>query len=379
MLTVRLLFSFIFFISAYFAQHGDDLYHFGINSLNYRSEAFRKHIGALFKDTTKPYEIFHIGDSHLQMGNFSTGISKQFKANDIELEEGWILPKGVFKNLVNKQVEIHFSGKIQAESTNDEQPNLPLGITGRSFSLLNPNTKIKITSKSEAGISTVEFLHQTDDQPIFKAKGAKIEIKLLSDRWCITKLIFNEQQPSVSFQIRNRKYKHVTFSGMRINYRPKGIHYSNFGVSGLTFRECIRAKEIASQMAVLKPDLLVISLGTNDSYVNALVQDTFRYQLRFFCEQLKKFNPETEILFMTAPYTSYKGSPPSKLTMVNEEIRLLCKEQEIALWDWEKVIGGDLLFKNWQTQYLVTKDQLHFSNEGYMLIGKLFAEALLKL
>jgi lysophospholipase L1-like esterase len=61
---------------------------------------------------------------------------------------------------------------------------------------------------------------------------------------------------------------------------------------------------------------------------------------------------------------------------VVEAIYELAREQDCAVWDFNRLMGGSYAIRQWQAAGLARNDLIHFSEKGYRLQGFLFYEAL---
>ena len=57
----------------------------------------------------------------------------------------------------------------------------------------------------------------------------------------------------------------------------------------------------------------------------------------------------------------------------------LAQEYDGAVWDLYTIMGGRGSATHWRDAGLMKKDRLHFTREGYRLVGNLFADALVEL
>ena len=56
----------------------------------------------------------------------------------------------------------------------------------------------------------------------------------------------------------------------------------------------------------------------------------------------------------------------------------LAKKYDAAVWDQFDVMGGLHSMRDWEKAGLAKKDKVHFTNEGYQLLGDLLYNALIK-
>ena len=56
----------------------------------------------------------------------------------------------------------------------------------------------------------------------------------------------------------------------------------------------------------------------------------------------------------------------------------LAAEFDAAIWDFNKIMGGDYSMRAWQSHGLAQKDLVHYTEEGYNVMGTLLYEAIMK-
>ena len=63
---------------------------------------------------------------------------------------------------------------------------------------------------------------------------------------------------------------------------------------------------------------------------------------------------------------------------MEESIKKLSRKQHAAMWDMFEVMGGLNSVVLWQREGLSKRDRIHFTREGYLLIGDLLFDAIMK-
>jgi len=156
-----------------------------------------------------------------------------------------------------------------------------------------------------------------------------------------------------------------------------GFRFLYKGINGASFTNQFNNDEVFASYRDLKPDLIVISMGTNDAQGTYSAQ-RFHTALTKYMEKMYKYSGDTPILF-TLPPDSYKnGVPNPDVVKVANEIKAYAAEHGHAWWDLQQVMGGPGSFSTWQNQGIGGKDMVHFNAQGYRLQGQLLYEALLR-
>jgi lysophospholipase L1-like esterase len=323
-------------------------------------------------------DIFQIGDSHVQIGEFSKGFLNYFKQKDIFIQKSWYLPNLVFEDLsfANKSLK-KVKGIFENEKITKKLKNLNIGLTGRTFRFANAKTILKFKYKEK--ISSLEFLHSFSEKLTFESnKKINSIINLISLKEQINSIRFKKLNSRFKLTIKNPYKELIEFYAMRHNFIENKLSYSNFGVGGAKFQDFIFAPKFFEQLDALKPEIIIFTLGTNDSYYTELSKQQFSKQLAEFIEKIKDISPKTELILMNVPDTYFKEAKPSHLAFVNSEIERIAEDKKCAFWNWNKIMGGNESVHKWKKRNLMDEDLLHFSSDGYLLLGELFGKAFLK-
>lgn len=164
------------------------------------------------------------------------------------------------------------------------------------------------------------------------------------------------------------------------------LSYRDFGINGAfcsTFTREDRVKDIAA----MKPDLLILSFGTNESHNYRYNTDVHYRQMDELVRMLREYLPDTPMLMTTPPGSyerirrkgrrSYKINPRTEAAARN--IVRYADANGLAVWDLYNTVGGaSRACLNWQEAGLMRPDHVHYLPAGYALQGRLLCEALLK-
>ena len=185
-------------------------------------------------------------------------------------------------------------------------------------------------------------------------------------------------------------------------YKSKGILEENdssgiichcIGINGATSQNFLD-DEYMTQIQQLHPDLIIISLGTNESF--GKYDSTAHYNMMdslFFI--IKSYCPAVPILYTTPPgsfkpiYGHYRRGKRiyRKIIRVEENkniekvaatIMQFSANHHVACWDLFNIIGGEkYACKNWLSGNYFQRDKVHFISDGYALQGNLLYEAIM--
>lgn len=164
-----------------------------------------------------------------------------------------------------------------------------------------------------------------------------------------------------------------------VSYIDKGVN----GATCLTFTHPKRIDEVAN----LKPELLILSFGTNESHNRRYNAHLHYHQLDELVKSLRLRLPDVPILLTTPPgaYESFRKQKRRRTYVINPRtatavatIHRYAKEHRLLVWDMYEVVGGkSRACLNWTAARLMRSDHVHFLPEGYILQGNLLYQALI--
>lgn len=338
-------------------------------------------LNELKENKLESFTIMHMGDSHIEIGQFSGEIKKQLVELYGKGETGWEFPYQLFNPQSMKVFPLDTVGNWKRASIKHGKTDIPLGVTGLAFYLESNSGELHFVKRlKDEAITKIEFLHYLKDNlfPLTCA-GAKIKTYKVSENTAVTCLSFEKPMDEIKIKFDNNS-KPIIYA-LRLNaYPTHGITYHKFGVAGSTLDQFMNNTVLfQEQLVFVNPDLLIVSLGTNDSYIDSLNVPRITKQLNSFVHQIHKTIPKSTILFTTAPDTKYQNKRPQRITEINTIIRnQVLADPSLVLWDLNHIMGGDNSMEEWCKRFYVNSDSLHFNPRGYRLQGELFMQAFRK-
>ncbi len=171
-----------------------------------------------------------------------------------------------------------------------------------------------------------------------------------------------------------------------------GVHFTFEGKNGATTVHFATAEHI-SRIAAHKPDLLILSFGTNECHSLKYNEGQHREQLAAFFTMLHQACPQTVVLLTTPPGACLKQRTVKQIkgrnvvrhvnssnpmsTRCAAELENFGLENGLAVWDLNSIGGGKDAVNNWLNAGMFRPDRIHFTPEGYQLQGHLLGEAIL--
>lgn len=321
-------------------------------------------------------KILHLGDSHVQAGFLPNAVANKLKQKFGDAGTGWVFPYNLAGTNGPDGYKWSSNTRWSADRIVDRNiSNWPgpggIVITG-SGTLTYTGKDISeaevFFSEGTAEVSDGEFTQEVTDF------GQQATIR------------FHNPQPTFSIKL---PAPSVQFYGAIIYSSNPGILYSSIGINGAQFMHYNQdAQTIPTQMEILKPQLVIISLGTNEAF-GGITASQLRQEMNKTVWAIKEAAPEATILFTTPPSgmmkkrqvpykkkgktryrISYARNP--QVAVIRAEMIQFCKDNGIAYWDFHEVMKADKNFvRGW------SQDHVHFNAFGYTRQGNLLYDAII--
>ncbi|WP_291142541.1 GDSL-type esterase/lipase family protein [Flavobacterium sp. UBA7680] len=179
------------------------------------------------------------------------------------------------------------------------------------------------------------------------------------------------------YLIPNKKASKFQLNGIFLEKDAPGLIYSGIGVNGAKYSDYNKYPLFFEQLKALHPDMLVFSLGTNESY-EKLESGNYIKQLREFISNIKAQNINVPIIVMTPPPSLLRKRPNTFIQDYTKQIIEIAQTDGFAVWDLYDEFGGMEGIRNLKSAKLIGPDWVHYSKKGYEKQGNLFSEAFLK-
>lgn len=172
------------------------------------------------------------------------------------------------------------------------------------------------------------------------------------------------------------------------------ITFTYYGING-AWAQRFYEPELVQKVVAERPDLVIISFGTNEAHGN-FIEQAHDNAHDLLTQRIREACPGTLFLFTTPPgsyvskrtgstgrgrrrrYTTVK-TRNERTALVARNIVKYCDKNNIAVWDLFTIAGGAThACSNWRDGGLMQADCIHFLAHGYQLQGRLLAEAIIK-
>ena len=154
------------------------------------------------------------------------------------------------------------------------------------------------------------------------------------------------------------------------------FNFQLFCKIGTKYSDYNELAELDNQLVRERPDLVIISLGTNDAFSGSY-RVKFYEKIDHLVRKIQKLSPQASILF-TTPSDALKKNLTGvyavlpELQFVTDEIIRYANDHKLAYWNLHQIMGGPYSINGWYQRKLAEPDRIHFTGKGY----KMFADWL---
>ncbi len=337
--------------------------------------------------------VVQIGDSHIQPGIVTQAVRRALQDTYGNGGRGLLAALNIVKTNEPRDYILKLNCGVQAKSrlVGARPWAVTPGVTGVAAVPDSAVTVISVRAKyARDKFTAVTLLHGEDagygsalirDNMVFGRARSK---------WATTYPL-DHYTDSVSMSVPTKG----AFYGVILHSDSCGVVVSSIGNNGATYASYLAVPNFAQQLQVLEPQLVIISLGTNEAFGNI---SGVLANIRALIKSIRNANPHVKFLLTTPmechhkvtrtvgrktrrhrarTVTSYAVN--EKILSVRNIILAFAREQRIATWDLYEVAGGAGAANRWISAGLMnSRDHLHCVEAGYEVQGALLADAILK-
>ena len=152
-----------------------------------------------------------------------------------------------------------------------------------------------------------------------------------------------------------------------------GVLYHMIGVNGATFEDYYTSELFFKQLNHLKPDLIIVSLGTNEVSNN---KSDIEEDIGLLINKLYQSTHRHFSILLTTPL-DYKRKSALAFNLSNQILNYI-NTHDLPCINFYDLFGGQGAMLQLQQLELAQSDGIHLTAKGYKLQGYLLASALLE-
>lgn len=355
---------------------------------NLQLKSFYEEFKQTIDDKKEKMSILHIGDSHIQANISTNQIRNKFsEAFNLKVGRGIMFPHWIAKTNNAADISTPFTGNWQRCRNIDNEQDCNLGLTGYSVTTNDEEAHFYFKYWNDSLAFAEKFkvrvwfkTNQNYEITIEDNKASNYDFELENDL-VIAEFEFNPiQKDSICFKLKKTDKSAMPFTlyGFEIQKPSELINYHSVGVNGAEVKSWNVTSQLISELGIIHPKLIIISLGANDGYKKEFNEKEFADNYLTLIKNIQSILPESAIILVPSgdSYLYGKQSNPNN-DKIQRIIYDLARKENCIVWDFYEIMGGLNSIKQWQKHSLSSDDLLHFSPKGYVLQGDLFFNAFM--
>ncbi len=361
----------------------NEMHNFGADKY---SAGFYGKLEHLMKTGEGRINVVQIGGSHIQAGTFSGQIRTRLQQMNGEMNAGWgfMFPYRIAHTNSPFGYYIRCTGRWQTCRNIERRKTGNLGVGGISATTSAPKAELTILLEKENildySFNKVRVYYENRGVGYrVSVDSALLVSSLKTDGYFEFKLNSHVDSLKITIEKERNASGSFTLFGITTEAAPNGFLYHSIGVNGAHIPAFLRCQLFEKQLAGLKPDLVILGLGINDAYGRRFSTAKFEANYGELISRIRRAAPETAIIFTTNNdsylYRRYVNKNGLK---VEQSMLEMANEYNAGVWDMFEVMGGLNSIVLWEKNGLAQHDKIHFTREGYLTLGDLFFNALMK-
>ena len=332
--------------------------------------------------------IIHIGGSHIQADVYSGRTRERLQTfyPGMNGGRGSVFPYKISKTNTPRSYKASFTGEWTSCRNVEFKKTCNRGLSGITAITSDSSASVSISLKSDSLIDyyfdRIRIFHSMESgqfSPVLDSvKVIKVE---RNTKLGYSLFILEKEYTSFSLKFLKKKYANKKFElyGISLENEDPGFIYHSIGINGASIPSFLRCNLLEKHLEALNPDLVIISLGTNDAYTTKFKPEFYKANYKKMIDRIRKVAPRAAILNTVANDSYLFRRYPNKNTQLAAKVIYeVAKENNCGVYDFYEVMGGFNSSSVWYKENLMVGDRIHFNREGYLLKGDLFFNAFIK-
>ena len=352
--------------------------------------SFFNHLDHYIKTRMGKINIVHIGDSHVQADYLTNETRSLFQQTFGNGGRGFLFPFRIANTNNPINYSVSFGGRWSNCKAVQAGDGCNLGVNGLVVSTRDSNSYMLIDpdriGRTDYSYNSLKLFYETDDEsfsPVFTRHG---DPDFFFDEQPVengySQFFFNKPQDSVFLKLSKSfpGQNSFRFYGMSLENNNPGLLYHAIGLNGAFTRSFNKSTLFTKHLSALEPDLVIVSLGTNDNFVpeSRYCRYCIKDNLRTLLDNIRASKPGVSILLVTpGDFYMKNGTHNNNNETYRQLLYELADEYNCGVWDFNQVMGGNYSIKCWTRNGLARSDYVHYSKKGYEVQGQLLYRAIM--
>ncbi|MDD2633881.1 MAG: GDSL-type esterase/lipase family protein [Bacteroidales bacterium] len=350
---------------------------------------FYNKLDKLYFSGTGQVKIMQIGGSHIQAGIWSFELRKHFESliSNIEGYPGLVFPFSLAKTNHPFYYRSECEGDWEISKVTDKVPIDSIGLSGITARTNDSLASIKIIFYPIADITKRSFdkvsvFHNIEDtsyhlsiMPLDAVDTSFVNYKTQATEFYLKNKLDTLE---IRFVKQDTSNNPLVFYGAYLENSLPGIQYTGIGINGAATSSYLKAELFTPHLKVVKPDLVIFSIGVNDAAGKSFTKWTYINNYKKIASKILEVNPDCAFIFTTNnDFYHYRGGVNQHYKDVYQAMKYLSQVYDASVWNMFKVMGGYKSINYWRNDKLGKRDRIHFTKEGYTVVAGLLFDAIM--
>ncbi|MCB9251441.1 MAG: hypothetical protein H6605_03190 [Flavobacteriales bacterium] len=352
--------------------------------------SFFNKLDRFLDDRSGKVNIVHIGDSHIQADYLSSEARALFQETFGNGGRGFVFPFKVAQTNNPVNYDQNYSGRWDFCKATQSDDDCIYGINGITLNTTDIRARMSVfpvnNKRSDQSFNKVKFFYARDNESFLPVFTNDWDRSFYFDEQPVgegfSEVFFNRPQDTLnlSFVKSFDDQKRFRLYGFSLENNEPGLLYHAIGLNGAFTKSFNKSPVFVNHLKALEPDLVIVSLGTNDNFLpeSRFCPFCIKDNLRMLLDNIRESRPGVAILFCTPGDIFLRnGSHNSNCESIIKIIFELAEEYNCAVWNFNEIMGGNYSIKCWYRQELARSDYVHYTKKGYQLQGQLLYRAIM--
>ena len=336
--------------------------------------------------------IIHIGGSHVQAGVFTQTIRNNLLSIYPHINSGLgiVFPFSIAKTNNPCNYKTSYTGKWSYYRNVNKDVVYPIGLNGMLVVSQDREATFSISIRKNDSLhfdfNSIRLLGYCDSsrvKPLIHTQYETVEGEYDSlSKSYLFSLCEYVDSFSVSFtNIIDSLWEPFYVRGLLLDNQLPGITYHSVGVNGASVPSYLKCEYFEKDLSFIKPDLCVFAIGINDASGDSFDTTLFMQNYDSLIRRIRSVAPDCEFVFITNndSYQRHKRRYYNNKNglLAQQAFYRLAEKYNAGVWDLFALMGGLRSMKKWEQNGLAQRDKVHFTVEGYRLLGNRFYNALI--
>ncbi|NJO91503.1 MAG: hypothetical protein HC831_22985, partial [Chloroflexia bacterium] len=270
-----------------------------------RFERFFSKMDTIIQRGEGKLSIVHIGGSHIQADIYSGRTRERLQSfyPGMNGGRGSVFPYKISKTNTPESYYANYTGDWTSCRNVEYLKNCNRGLSGITALTNDSSATIFIKLRNDSLVdyyfNKIRIFHSMDTcsfVPILDSvKVVDVERNMI-----LGYSVFFLDKEYTSFELKlskkNFEEKEFQLYGISLENEDPGIIYHSIGVNGASLPSFLRCNLFENHLKALNPDLVILSLGTNDAYTTKFKPEFYKANYEKMISKIREVSPQAAIL-----------------------------------------------------------------------------------